>query len=238
MMGRMLADADIERFVEDGFVAVRGAFSRDLAERTVELLSPGLDPTSDAPVQRLYGSAHPDVVATANTAALTEAFDQLVGPGRWLPKVGVGTFPVRFPSEVDPGDAGWHVDGSFERDGSYWLNHRSDGRALLLLLLYSDVGDDDAPTLIRVGSHRMVAEALEPFGHQGLSFMDLAVRMDLSNLAGDVVRATGRAGDVFLCHPFLVHSASWPHRGTSPRWIAQPALDPGPGFDVSELGCR
>jgi hypothetical protein len=36
--------------------------------------------------------------------------------------------------------------------------------------------------------------------------------------------ATGRAGDVFLCHPFLVHAASWPHRGTRPRIIAQPAV--------------
>jgi len=36
--------------------------------------------------------------------------------------------------------------------------------------------------------------------------------------------ATGRAGDVFLCHPFLVHAASWPHRGRFPRMIAQPAV--------------
>jgi hypothetical protein len=51
------------------------------------------------------------------------------------------------------------------------------------------------------------------------------------------VLATGRAGDVFLCHPFLVHAASWPHRGRLPRMIAQPgvalfgeySLAPGPG---------
>jgi hypothetical protein len=36
--------------------------------------------------------------------------------------------------------------------------------------------------------------------------------------------ATGRAGDVFLCHPFLVHAASWPHRGRQPRIIAQPGV--------------
>ena len=59
--------------------------------------------------------------------------------------MGYGTFPVRFPSEDDPGDAGWHVDGSFEIDGaappfSYGLNLRSRQRALLLLMLYTDVG--------------------------------------------------------------------------------------------------
>lgn len=36
--------------------------------------------------------------------------------------------------------------------------------------------------------------------------------------------ATGNAGDVYLCHPFLVHAASWPHRGKAPRFIAQPPL--------------
>jgi hypothetical protein len=36
--------------------------------------------------------------------------------------------------------------------------------------------------------------------------------------------ATGAAGDVYLCHPFLVHAASWPHRGKKPRFIAQPPI--------------
>jgi hypothetical protein len=38
------------------------------------------------------------------------------------------------------------------------------------------------------------------------------------------VLATGQAGDVFLCHPFLVHAASWPHRGPRPKIMAQPAV--------------
>jgi hypothetical protein len=25
--------------------------------------------------------------------------------------------------------------------------------------------------------------------------------------------ATGRAGDAYVCHPFLVDTATWPHRG-------------------------
>ena len=38
--------------------------------------------------------------------------------------------------------------------------------------------------------------------------------------------ATGNAGDVYLCHPFIVHAATWPHRGNAPRFIAQPPLSP------------
>jgi hypothetical protein len=37
--------------------------------------------------------------------------------------------------------------------------------------------------------------------------------------------ATGTAGTVFLCHPFLVHAAQ-PHCGTTPRFLAQPPLYP------------
>ena len=33
--------------------------------------------------------------------------------------------------------------------------------------------------------------------------------------------ATGVAGDVFVCHPFLVHRATWPHRGQVGRGGAE-----------------
>jgi len=53
-----------------------------------------------------------------------------------------------------------------------------------------------------------------------------------SALCLPVAHATGSAGDVFLCHPFLVHTATWPHRGTAPRMIAQPAVHVAAGFAV------
>jgi hypothetical protein len=55
----------------------------------------------------------PPFVEAANTPRLLAAFDQLVGPGRWYPRPHVGTFPIRFPSAENPGDAGWHIDGSY-----------------------------------------------------------------------------------------------------------------------------
>jgi len=33
-----------------------------------------------------------------------------------------------------------------------------------------------------------------------------------------------------LCHPFMVHTATWPHRGAGPRIIAQPAVSAPDGF--------
>ena len=38
------------------------------------------------------------------------------------------------------------------------------------------------------------------------------------------VRFPSQAGDVIVCHPFLVHAASWPHTGGHPRIMAQPGV--------------
>lgn len=91
-----------------------------------------------------------------------------------------------------------------------------------MLFLYSDVGVQDAPTRIRTGSHLDVARLLQPAGEQGLSFMELARGLD-SLPAREEILATGKAGTVYLCHPFLVHAAQ-PHHGTEPRFLAQPPL--------------
>jgi hypothetical protein len=111
------------------------------------------------------------------------------------------------------------------------LNVASRGRALLMLFLFSDVGIDDAPTRIRVGSHLDVPRLLVPAGETGLSFLELAQQFGPAIEARPVVHATGQAGDVYLCHPFLVHGAQ-PHHGTTPRFIAQPPLHPAEPITV------
>lgn len=45
---------------------------------------------------------------------------------------------------------------------------------MLMLSLFSDAGEDDAPTRIRVGSHRDMACILEPAGKAGLTLRELA----------------------------------------------------------------
>lgn len=238
-----LSDAQMEQFVLDGFVKIEGAFSRKLAEQCRAILwrdtgCDEFDPTTwTKPVIRLGMYGQEPFVRAANTPILRRAFDRLVGPGRWQPRKDLGTFPIRFPSPVDPGDAGWHVDSSFlpdAGDASDYLNWRinvsSKGRALLMLFLFSDVGESDAPTRIRVGSHLDVARILAPLGERGLSLRELAVMEEFAQIVvGPEVLATGDAGDAYLCHPFLVHAAQ-PHRGTRPRFLAQPPLLPAEAF--------
>jgi hypothetical protein len=121
---------------------------------------------------------------------------------------------VRFPHADEPNDAGWHIDAGFCEDGEdpadffgYRVNLRSRGRALLMLFLFSDVGDDDAPTRVRVGSHRHMARVLAPAGEAGLSLRALAADRFAATVSCPEATATGPAGTVYLCHPFLVHAA-------------------------------
>ena len=106
-------DEQVRRFVEDGFVRVDAAFPREVADAARAILWPetGNDPADPAtwtrPVVRLGGHAEAPFLAAARSPRLAEALDRLVGAGRYVPPMGLGTFAVRFPSEADPGDDGW-----------------------------------------------------------------------------------------------------------------------------------
>ena len=104
------------------------------------------------------------------------------------------------------------------------LNLRSSGRALLMLFLFSDVDDDDAPTRIEVGSHLEVPRLLAPAGEAGLTYLELAERFDPESRLPD--RARDRcAGDVYLCHPVPGARGAAASRAT-PKFMAQPPLQP------------
>jgi hypothetical protein len=94
-----------------------------------------------------------------------------------------------------------------------------------MLFLFSDIGESDAPTRIRVGSHFDMARLLAPAGEAGMSLLVL----DQIGAERPQALATGEAGTVYLCHPFLVHAAQM-HRGTVPRFMAQPPLTPAEPF--------
>jgi hypothetical protein len=181
--------------------------------------------TWTSPVIRLAGYGGETFRRAANTPILHAAFDQ------------------RFPHLDDPGDTGWHVDLSFpgddcdpneQHDFSSWrVNVTSSGRALLMLFLFLDIGAGDAPTRIRVGSHMDMARFLEPAGQAGMS------HMILDDIGADrpEASATGEAGTVYLCHPFLVHAAQR-RRGSAPRFMAQPPLGLAEPYQLRRTDAR
>jgi hypothetical protein len=228
-----LSNEEIEHFTHNGFVRIDHAFSREVADAVLDILWNDLpcdrsnSSTWTEPVIRLGMYTQQPFVNSVNTPKLHQAFNQLIGKGKWIPCQNVGTFPVRFPCDQPPNDTGNHVDASFPGNdpSNYFewrVNVKSRGRALLMLVLYSDVSENDAPTVIYESSHIDVARLLSKEGDLGLSFMELAGKLvDLPKRKE--VYATGKAGTVYLCHPFLVHSAQ-PHRGENPKFMAQPPL--------------
>ncbi|WP_142687427.1 phytanoyl-CoA dioxygenase family protein [Chitinophaga polysaccharea] len=244
-MHEILNPQEIQSFITDGFVRIDNAFSTDLATEARNILwkdipaNPADSSTWTKPVVWLGMYTQEPFIKAANTDILHSAFAQLVGKERWIPCMSMGAFPVRFPSDVDSGDTGWHVDAGFAgADPNDFfaarINVHSKGRGLLMLFLFSDVGEQDAPTRILKGSHLDVARLLRPEGEEGLSFMELAKRLPELPEKEEAL-ATGKAGTVYLCHPFLVHAAQR-HRGLVPKFMAQPPLLIRNGFDIYGTG--
>ncbi|MFL5789683.1 MAG: hypothetical protein ACJ748_16600 [Flavisolibacter sp.] len=237
-----LSTEQVNGFINNGFVKIENAFSTELANQCRAILweSTGCDPDDPTTwirsVIRIGELELEPFKQAANTKILYRAFDQLAGKSNWLPRATLGTFVIRFPSKERAGDTGWHVDASFPgEDASNYFEWRinifSKGRALLMLFLFSDVSEQDAPSIIRVGSHLDVAKMLEPKGANGLSFMELTERLQSLPKHEQAV-ATGKAGTVYLCHPFIIHAAQ-DHHGTVPRFMAQPPLLPKNNFNIN-----
>ena len=109
----------IRRFMTDGFLKVEQAFPADVATACADLLwaeidvTPGDPSTWNKPVHWIGDMKQETFGAAANTPVLHDAFNALVGSGRWQPRQSLGSFPLRFPHREEPDDAGWHVEGSF-----------------------------------------------------------------------------------------------------------------------------
>jgi hypothetical protein len=199
------------------------------------------DPTTwMTPVIRIERRGDPPFAAAVNTERLHAAFDQLAGRDRWVPRNGIGTFPIRFPVREAPDDDGWHIESTgANANGEAIVDRASRERVLLLLFLFSDVGPDDAPTRVRVGSHHYAARLLFGTG-KPLGFLRAANELVPQTEHLLEVEATGHAGDVWLCHPFVVHAGQRQrqrqrHRGARVKFMGQPPLAGTGPIDPSRL---
>ncbi|MBB6347523.1 phytanoyl-CoA dioxygenase [Nonomuraea muscovyensis] len=215
---------DVDRFVADGFVKLESVVPREVADEGRALLWKRIGLSPDDP----SGWREP-VVWTADltgegpfglmvrSARLRGALDLVAGVGGWLPRGAIGNIPVRFPRVPPADDCGWHVDANTPLPGGAWgVSGRPE--TMLVLLLLSEVGVDDAPTRIRVGSQRDVAAAL-PAG-QVLDPFVAGPIVDEVSRGRSLAYATGVPGDAYLVHPFTVHAAQR-HAGSRPRFMAQ-----------------
>ncbi|WP_431931658.1 phytanoyl-CoA dioxygenase family protein [Nonomuraea jabiensis] len=217
---------DIDRFVADGFVKLEAAAPREVGDAARALLwrQTGLSPqdpdTWKEPVVWAADFTGEGALGELiRSPRLAEALDELCGAGGWVPSGALGMVPIRFPHLPPADDRGWHIDANAAQpDGTYLCSGRPE--TMLLLVLMSDVGPDDAPTRIRVGSHRDAAAAL---AGRVMNPFEAGPLVDAASSHRPLAYATGRPGDIYLVHPFTVHAAD-EHRGDEPRFMAQTPL--------------
>ncbi len=227
-MSKVLTPAEIDQFVEDGYVVLRDAFPSSVAAevRSVLWKELGLSPDDRAgwtknlvSLQKVFQGPP---FTGAFTARLAGALDDLMGAGRYHPPTGLGWWPVAFPGfeppPWKPPTTGWHVDG-------IQFHHHVDSadQGMLPIFLLSDINPGGGGTAVSVGSHKIAARILRDSEPDGLHVNELAKRMMAADARDRVVELTGRAGDVALHHPFMLHARS-ANTGDQVRFICNPCI--------------
>ncbi|MEX0744202.1 MAG: phytanoyl-CoA dioxygenase family protein [Phycisphaeraceae bacterium] len=224
-----LSPAQVEQFLEDGYIKLNGVFPRDVAERWVargwERL--GYDPTDvstwAAPRTHLPCEQRAEVRAFAPEA--WAAICDLLGgearinePYKWsdgfITNLGIGADKPWRPASSDVG--GWHKDGDFFR---HFLDSPEQG--LLTIVLWTDVEHQAGPTYIAPDSVGVVARHLAEHP-QGVAPDGFPTKQLISQCSR-FVEATGKAGDVYLMHPYMLHASSQNVRRL-PRFITNPPV--------------
>jgi hypothetical protein len=198
MASRARHSVDTEAFVDRGFVRVPAAVPADLARDIRAWATSSVDAPTGAPWSLTQVSVYdlPLLIETL-TPRLRAAVDRLVGPQRWH-FAAIWGFPTRLPGSLDPC---WHIDGD-------WFTHHltSGEQALTPIFLWQDVDEHDSPTLLCPGSHRAVARLIAAHEPRGIPGPEIRAVVDTGIPIESTVPATGEAGDVILCHPFLAHT--------------------------------
>jgi hypothetical protein len=226
-VGTVLTDAEIEQFMERGHVTLEAAFPRELAEEALARVWEALPvdrhdrSTWTQRFHHLPESFDGGPFTASWSDRVHAALDDLLGAGRWNRRTMQGWWPVVFPGfdtgPWQPPTDGWHVDGQ-------QFHHHLDSpdQALLPIFLWSDIGPGDGGTALAEGSHKVAARILAAHEPDGLDHVELG-RLVAAEPRRSVVEAQGRAGDVVLVHPFLLHVGSM-NTGERVRFITNPCI--------------
>lgn len=212
MENQFLSDEQIEHFLRRGFIKIEEALPRDLAlergARGWARIETDPDDVSTWTQTRHHLPSENFLSVRENAPMVWQAAQQLLGAG-WTHdwKWGDGfIFNLGDDSShgwVAPTDwnKGWHKDGDFFR---HFLD--SPEQALLTIVLWTDVAARSGGTFLACDSVPIVARylAAHPNGVRPNAFPFA----EMKSQCHDFEEATGRAGDVFLLHPFLLHTAS------------------------------
>lgn len=230
---RVLGHEQAEQFLERGFVVVRDCFSREAAAAYTATIWQRLGADPDDPTtwrdDYVHMPSHRTIDVREFAPKAWHAICDLVGgedrlaqpyPAghRWndgfIVNLGEGAdSPWTPPSAASPG---WHKDGDFFR---HFLDSPEQG--LLTLVLWSDVGHQGGATFLAADSIGPVARFLAA-RPEGVLPADLPYG-DLIADCADFVEATGRLGDVYLIHPYVLHAKAQ-NTLRLPRFVTNPPV--------------
>lgn len=202
--------------LHEGFVRVRGALDPAFCESIVAetLVAAGIDERDPTAWPR--GAVHLPVTRNWSLASVSPAahdvLDHLVGPVERVAFAGIQdnlilNLPDPAATPFAPSDrstgGGWHKDGD-------WFRHFLDSseQALLVIVFWRDVEEDQGPTHVAVDSIGPMARRLVEHP-EGLDPVDLKpIVAEVIGGCSDFRALTGRQGDLVFAHPFLLHRAS------------------------------
>lgn len=126
----------------------------------------------------------------------------------------------------EPGWESWHFDAPLElATFDRWIN------GLVGVVLVDDVAPGAGATYIAPESVELLTRELAAHP-EGLDLVRRDIGVAISARCTDLVELHGKAGDVFLLHPFMLHTAS-PNPTGRVRWMANPNFELTSPLDVA-----
>lgn len=216
-----LSAEEVEQFINFGYVAIRHAFSEDVAKMcratiSAEMLQESIDErdlttwpekfSSKTVHYRCDGYPWSEIFS----GRLLNAIGDLLGRDSWN-EFSSGWSMVTFPTtkSIEAEYEYPHICGNWHIDG-HWFQHYAFSKELAVLpvFYFNDVKAGAGGTAVAIGSHFAVGSIIIEAGCRGVSTSRIGecIRPLVQSKTFEIKELTGAAGDVFLLHPWCLHA--------------------------------
>lgn len=233
-----------EHFLAHGWVKLSNCFTKEQADWVIDDVWTrlGMDPNdkstwtnlrTNMPHHRIFDISKMSPKTWAAIVEVCGGEDRVNADSKeWRDSLIVNLGSPEFENKPTPPQelTGWHVDGDFF---VHYLDSREQG--LLVVPLFTDIIPEGGGTVICPEAIPKIAKWLyehpegvsprfSPRGHPDYrKEKDLAWFNSCARSCSNFVEVTGKAGDVYLLHPLMLHSASHNSR-RNPRIITNPPI--------------
>ena len=212
---RGLSQAQKDHFFAKGYVLLNGCFKKEAAQEWIDAAYKRMkcDPKSPKTwkEKRLFLKSTASVEVGKFAPDAWGAICDLLGGKDRIERAETQGWPdafvVTFPSKEQPWLTpsaqvpGWHSDGSFK----HFLDSPELG--VLVLVLWSDIEPQGGGPFVACDSVKVVAELLR----QHPEGVDQQALSNSVSRCRDFAEITGKAGDVLIMHPYMLHAESVNH---------------------------